>query len=109
MKVKDMFTNEWYDKYGDIDVYQDCLDIDGVAYCGEKLTEEGKKEWGDVLDLGVYINNPPSIDYGYPEAVVEVDDLPNCEHLAKRVMELFWACAGYCTEDEWDKWFKGVE
>ena len=102
MKVADMFTDEWYDEYGDIDVYQDCIDLDGVAFCGATLTEAGKKHFESVLDLEVEKGKC----WGYPCIWVKVDGQPDDEMLAEMVMELFWACAGYCTEEEWNKWFK---
>ena len=105
MKVRDMFTEEFSNLVGDIDVYQDCLDLDGVAFDGAFLTEEGKQKWASVLDLEIEGGHC----WGYPCIWVKVDGLPNDTKLAKKVNELFWAAAGYCTEEEWNKWFKYSE
>ena len=101
MKVRDMFTKDFYDLVGDIDVYQDCIDEDGVAFGGVLLTSEGKKHFAKVMNLEV----EKGFCWGYPCIWVKVDGVPNDIKLAHKVNELFWAAAGYCTEEEWNKWF----
>lgn len=101
MKVKDIFTDKFYEEHGDIDVYQDCLDIDGIAYCGNKLTKQGKAHYKHLLNLNCKIGKA----WGYPCVWVLVNGEQNDEQLAKDVMGMFYDMAGYCTEEEYDKWF----
>ena len=56
----------------DIDVIDDVVEDLYVAFCGPmKLTEEGLKEFGEVLDYPVKFN--PSSPYG-PIALIGCDD-----------------------------------
>lgn len=97
MKLKDLFdfinANE-----EEIDVYVD--GIDGIAVCAPvSLTEEGKKHFADALELEVENYTVVGDDKDY-------DDLDNGE--GGRLM-LAWvllvSLAGYCSVDDYDKWF----
>ena len=82
----------------DIDVYDDYDESLGIAYCGPMaLTDEGEKEFGRVMDLEVTIP--------YDVAIVHVND---DEELLDIAVRLFCSLAGYCTADEYDRWFKEV-
>lgn len=85
----------------DIDVSDDYADDFCIAYCGPmELTEEGEKEFSDILDLNITVYPQ------YCEAVV--NGIENgVQHM--RVAKFFYALAGYCTEESYDKWFRMVE
>ncbi len=101
MKLRDFINQEI-----DIDVYDDVCDGIGIAFCGpQHLTEEGAKQFDDIMDLEVSIN--PCSWGGLPCAIVHIDD--PCDHVwmkrQKRCELFFWACAGYIDCDIYDKWF----
>lgn len=103
MLVKDMFTKEFYDKYGDIDVYDDVCEELGIAFCGALLTDEGKEHFAMVLYDEAEINDGV--------AVVLLDCMAEGKwqkHL-RMLEELFEGVAGYCAEDDWNKWFKFLD
>ena len=105
MKVKDMFTVEFAETYGDVDVYDDvCCDL-GVAYCGTLLTKEGRTHFRSVMNLEVTLEQHPR--HGYWEAVVHIDG-EGWERRLKKCQELFEGAAGYISEKEYHKWFKEV-
>lgn len=104
MKVKDMFTKEFYDKYGSIDVYDDICEELAIGFEGPMLlTDKGKDVFKEVLEDDINVN----IDDELYEVMVIIDDLPEGvwqRHL-KGLCKLFNGAAGYCTEKEWDEWF----
>jgi len=108
MKVRDMFTHEFVEKYGDVDVCNDVTDDMAPAFCGPLLlTEAGEERFGNVLDLKVEM-----IETQYFYAEVKIEDLCGCEEdeleTWDQVVSLFSAAAGYCADDLWSKWFKEV-
>jgi len=101
MTVRDLLKME-----KDIDVYDDVCEELGIAFCGPvKLTDEGVKEFAEVLDYPVTIN-PHS--YGnLPCAIVGIDDPDDAvwEARLEKAKRLFESLAGYCDCDDYDKWF----
>lgn len=80
----------------DIDVYDNVCEELGIACCRPvELTEDGEKEFADVLDYDIE-------EYDYT-AVVNVDG-DNWEEKLIRAKTFFEALAGYCTVGEWDRW-----
>ena len=61
----------------------------------DTLTEEGKKEWADVLSAKVV-----RVYEGSYGTQIEVT---GC--LAHRLRDFSFALAGYCSEEQWSKWF----
>lgn len=95
MKVRDLLKMET-----DIDVYDDVCEELGIAFCGPMmLTEEGEKEFGEVLDYPITITNG-----SFPCAIVGVDGDDWKERL-KKAKRFFWSLAGYCYSDDYDRWF----
>ena len=79
----------------DIDVYDDYDESLAIAFCGPMaLTDEGEKEFGKALDLEVTIP--------YDVAIVHVN---GNEELLDIAVRLFCSMAGYCTCNEYDRWF----
>lgn len=97
MKVKDLLTMDV-----DIDVLDNICDALEIAFVGPaKLTDEGLKEFADVLEYEVKMHE----EYGY--CIIPCDDDSNIKWQTKlrRAKELFSALAGYCSTTDYDKWF----
>jgi len=102
--IADMFTVDFWNQFGDVDVYNDVTDEAGPALCGPiTLTEEGKKKFEAPLALKIkYMNGG---FYG-SRVIVLVDELGGSWSVAwKEALELFWSAAGYCDEEDYNKWF----
>lgn len=105
MKVRDFIEFEC-----DVDVYDDVCEELGICCCGPVLlTEEGKREFADVLDYNIDL--VPSVPFDGEEqtweyGVVEIDDEEGVwQKKLKRAKKFFYSAAGYCVEDEYKKWF----
>lgn len=104
MRIKDLLSMEI-----DIDCYDNVVEEMGIAYCGPMaLTEEGQKEFSDVMEYECEILPDP---IGYDVCIVKVDDDPNIPWREKlnKVNRFFKAIAGYCDCDDYDKWFTDIE
>lgn len=98
MKVKDLIAQEI-----DIDVYDDVCDELGIACCGPiTLTPEGKAKFEEVLDFDVELHNNGEDTVAIVKVDVPGDEWERRLALAK---EFFESAAGYCTCEEYDKWF----
>ena len=102
MKVKDLIEQEI-----DVDVYDNVCDDIGIAVCGPlKLTEEGLKKFGEVLNYRVKLH----MVNGYLNAKVYVDDPADkgdeWESRLEKAREFFWSAAGYCPADDYEIWFE---
>lgn len=89
----------------DIDIYDNVTDEDLICLCCPlELTSEGEKEWGDVLDYSVDVTR----DSGYYSAECICDDDPNIkwETKVKKLNQFLYSVAGYCSDEDYDKWFK---
>lgn len=94
MKVREFIKRE-----DDIDVYDDVCEELGIAFCGPlKLRAEGKREFADVLDYEI------DVDEVYCCATVHVDG-PDWKSNLKRAKAFFYAAAGYCADDDYQRWF----
>lgn len=99
MKVKDLIEQEI-----SIDVYDDVCEELAIAFDGpQPLTDEGKEHFAEVLgyDVKLHYNGAETV------AIVNVD-APGDEweqHLEK-AREFFEAAAGYCSVEDYNKWFK---
>lgn len=97
MKIKDFIKMEI-----DIDVYDNVEESLAIAFCGPaELTAEGKRKFAEALEYNI------DVDERYGAAVVDVD-APNWRHRLNEAKAFFYAAAGYCTETNYDKWFKEV-
>ena len=90
----------------DIDVYDDVCEELAIAFCGPQLlTEEGEKEFEDIMHFPVRIN-PHS--YGnLPAAIVLIDDPDEAvwQERLKKIERFFYGAAGYCSCEDYDRWF----
>lgn len=104
MKVSDLIKMDV-----EIDVYDDVCDALEIAFCGPaELTEEGKARFADVMDFDVEIIEDTWS--GFPHAIVHVDDPDEkkWKRNLKQAKTLFEGLAGYCSEADYNKWFKEV-
>ena len=98
MKVRDLLKMDV-----DIDVYDDVCDSLSIAFCGPaELTEEGEAHFATAL----------SLDFTFigDVALIHVDDPDEktWKRNLKQAKELFCGLAGYCSEADYNKWFKEV-
>lgn len=111
MTVKD-FVEKWADDMqDDIDVYDDVCEEIAIAYCGGySLTDEGKEHFKEVLTYNIEVVEPDFKQYiPYPYAIIKVDDEEGVwQKKLKKAKEFFFAAAGYCACDDYDKWFEEV-
>ena len=100
MKLKDLLPMEI-----DIDCYDNVCEEIGIAYCGPmELTEDGAKEFADVMEYKCEIVHDP---IGYDVCIITVDDDPNMKWRDKlnRAKEFLYSIAGYCADTDFNKWF----
>ena len=97
------FVKLWSDgEHDDIDVYDDVCEELAIAYCGGgyNLTDAGKEHFKEVLTYDI---DP---DIYNCIAVVHIDDEEGVwQKKLRKAKEFFYACAGYCSEEDFDKWF----
>lgn len=101
MKIKDLIAKEI-----DIDCYDNVVEDIGIAFCGPMvLTDEGMKEFGDVIEYTAEIIEDP---IGYDVCIIIVDDDPDVswKDKVKRAKRFFYAIAGYCADTDYQRWFK---
>lgn len=95
MKVREFITRE-----DDIDVYDNVCEELGIAFCGPlKLRAEGKKKFTEVLEYDIDVQEK------YCTAIIDVDGDKWKEKLRK-AKEFFYAAAGYCADEDYQKWFR---
>lgn len=104
MTLREILTTETYSKFGDMDVTNDVIDSMFPAWCGQICTEEGEKEFGEILSCPAHIDEGTLYGAPYGVIVVKVDG-PNWKRLYNKAEALFDAMCGYCTEEEYDRWF----
>lgn len=73
------------------------------------LTEEGKREWRDVLRLPVGGIHPTFLSDC--AVVIDIDSLPEsqADKMERRLYNFCMAIAGYCSEANTEKWFEDDE
>lgn len=89
----------------DVDVYNNITDDEAICLCCPlELTEEGLKEWSDVMDYIVEVD----MDGYCPSAECICDDDPDIKWQTKkkRLTKFLWSAAGYCSDKDYDTWFK---
>jgi hypothetical protein len=103
MTVKDLIQMDI-----DIDVYDDVCEELSIAFCGpQQLTPEGQKAFAEVMDYKIdFVNG----SYGFV-AIVKIDDQDEAVWTKRlnKAKRFFYAAAGYCSCDDYDKWFEEVE
>ena len=106
MKVRD-FIKEWADEsHYDVDVYDNVCEEIGIAYCAGSpvLTKDGEEHFKDVLDYDIKVDENCCI------AIIDVDGEEGVwQKKLKKAKEFFYAQAGYCAWDDYEKWFAETE
>ena len=93
----------------DIDIYDNVCEELGIAFCGPMgLTEEGEREFAEILDLNVDIYTSGD---GYKTAVLRIDDESSkvWKRRLRIAKEFFEGMAGYCCEQDYEKWFIEID
>lgn len=85
----------------DIDVYNNITDENGVAYCGTQLTSEGEREFAEVLDYEIEVDTEDDV----ANVICDDDASVSWQHKAKAAMDMFWSMAGYCSINDYAKYF----
>lgn len=103
MKVREFITLNM-----DIDVYDDVCEELAIAFCGSMmLTEKGEKHFKEALDYDIELDTSGEI---WTAAVcVDGDDGNGWKRRLKKATELFYALAGYCSDEDYREWFKEPE
>ena len=92
IKVKDLLEQSVC-----IDVYDDVCEELAIAFDGpQELTEEGKKHFAEVLEYEVQFVS---------DVVIVCIDGRGWEKRLEKAKELFYGMAGYCSVEDWDRWF----
>ena len=90
----------------DIDVYDDVTDELAIAFVGPmELTEAGKEHFAPVLDFEIMVKEAPGFGNN-AYVMVDGNDGDAWEKRLEQAKEFFEAAAGYCSADDYDKWFK---
>ena len=94
MKVRDLIEQDIC-----VDVYDDVCEALAIAMDGPiRLTKAGKKKFEDVLDYEVKLADGC--------AIVSVDGPDGVwQKKLRNAQQLFEGAAGYCTVEDYDKWF----
>lgn len=104
MKVKDFIKLD-----GDTDVYDNVTEELGIAFCGPmEMTEEGAAYFETALNLDITIDTSGK----FTTATVNCEDefFPELwKYNLKKASEFFYAAAGYCDADDYDRWFKEID
>lgn len=103
----------------DIDVYDDVCEELGVAFCNpfdddmvhmwnEYLTQEGIEKFRDVLFYPAHIVKQIINGDAFYNFIVEIDDDDEkvWKKRLRKAKEFFESAAGYCSCEDYDKWFK---
>lgn len=105
MKTEKMSVRDFLNLSEDIDVYDNYTEELGIAFCGPMyLTPEGEKEFSKILDFEIEIIR----DYHYADvAIINVDSPVEevAEKNLKLAIKFFHSLAGYCAEEDYEKWF----
>lgn len=96
--LKDILTKDTYNKFGDLDVYSDCIDDCADCWCGTLLTERGERLYEDTLRLPAEVR----VCFGSPAIMVYTDHLATYARSWIVAKKFFGDLAGYCSEEEWD-------
>ena len=74
-----------------------------ICYCPPiEFTAEGEKYFGWTLD-NVFLNVDE--DSQWAEVICDEGDYP-WQLIKRKAFELLYAMAGYCSEENYNKWFK---
>jgi len=99
MKVRDLIKLDV-----DLDVYNNVIDEMCPAFVGpQALTEEGEEYFKDVLDIDLLDVCPESVTLDIGKYT---DDWGQ---MLDRSLQFFLACAGYCADSNYNKWFTDEE
>lgn len=105
MTLRDILTEENYNKYGDMDVYSDCIDDFACCWCGTLLTDYGKDVYVKALDIKAEIRPDNWLGGDSHCILVLTDDEEDYEELWDEAKAFFADMAGYIPDDDYRKRF----
>ena len=115
MKVKDLLTVK-----GSWDVYENIADEIGIAFDSEgvnPLTDEGMKKFRTALNFEILRIDKDMIvintEKYFKDKKINIEkyDFESRKGIPKQVLNLidfFWYYAGYCSQSDYDKYFKAL-
>lgn len=84
----------------DVDIVDDVCEDLRIAFIGpQKLTKEGRNHFASVLDYEV------DVDEEAGTAVLMIGNSKYWKSKLEKAKELFYGAAGYCSMEDYDKWF----
>lgn len=96
MKIRDLLTQEI-----DIDVCDSVYDSYYHAFVGPvELTEDGIKEFADVLNYDIYVYDSDRI------AIIDLDNIDDYAIRHRRAKYFFAVLAGYVEDSLFKQWVK---
>lgn len=99
MTIRDLIQQEI-----DIDVCDDVCEELSIAFCGPlRLTEEGQKQFADVMDYPVKLH--PYGDTIIAVVMIDGPDGDAWEGRLEKAKDFFESAAGYCACSDYDHWF----
>lgn len=99
-----MDVEEFITRDVDVDVTDDVCESLCIAFVGPlELTEEGKEHFADVLDYEI------DLDEREGAATLILDNSKFWKEKLRKATEFFQSAAGYCSEDDYNRWFKNAE
>lgn len=110
MLVKDLFKKELS---LNVDVYENIADLIGIAFCGNtELTDEGKKHFSKALHFPIERIDKSMLvidtEKYYNDKKINLDKYDFDDKIpagVQNLIDLFWSVAGYCSVEEYVKWF----
>ena len=110
MKLKDLLTKDNYNKYGDMDVYNDCIDEMAPCWCGVTIKDEYLHCY-PILELEAEIEPDTWLGGSHYRIMLNINDLPEGkdEKAWEDACELFEDLAGYGDADEYVERFEEPE
>ena len=119
MRIKDLKVLHLLMLNEDVDVYDDVCEELGIAFCNpfdddkahmwsEYLTQEGIEKFGEVLFYPAHIVKQIINGDAFYNFIVEIDDEDEkvWTKRLRKAKEFFESAAGYCSCEDYDKWFK---
>lgn len=108
MKHNEMKVKDFIKINADIDVYDDVCEEIAICFCGcQELTEEGKKHFAEVLEYDMELDL--SGDFATAIVKVDSDDDKVWRRKLRKAKEFFYSAAGYCSEENYEKYFKETD
>lgn len=106
MDEKRMTVRDFIGLDVDMDVYDDMTEELAIAFVGPmKLTAAGEERFAEVLDMQIEITEWDGEKAAY---LILSEDEEALGQKLKKAKTFFYACAGYCNDEDYETWFAEV-